>query len=143
MTDITADERAWFKAHPDRAWTALTLLKMLTAKALIARHRRGAAGSPVLTTGMFAAAPLDIIRVIPTQRFKGTIQSRETTCREPSAIMIVAAVSKLPDQIFHYPSKIRHLSFSSLFSHATLSIPPPSLSNYCNAEKFWRLTRFS
>src|SRR5664279_2461180 len=94
---------------------------MLTAKALIARHRRGAACSPGLATGMFAAAPLDIIRVIPTQRFKGTVQSRETACREPSATMIIAAISKLPDQIFHYPSQIRHPLFSSL----RLSARPP------------------
>src|SRR5208283_4637455 len=52
----------------------------------------------------------NIIRVIPTQLFKGILQGQETTCREPFATMIVAAVSKLPDQIFHNPSKISHLS---------------------------------
>ena len=54
---------------------------------------------------MFAAAPLDIIRVIPTQRFKGSLQSRETTCRKPFATMIVAAGSKLATQIFTTPRK--------------------------------------
>ena len=99
---------------PPRAWTASragrALPKMLPAKALIARRSWGAACSPGLATGMFTTAPLDVIRVIPTQRFKGTLQSRETTCREPFATMIIAAASKLPDQIFHNASKISHLS---------------------------------
>jgi hypothetical protein len=114
MTDIHDDERRRFREHPGRAWTASILPKMLMAKALITRRRGGAACSPGLATGMFTAAPLHIIRIIPTQRSKGTIQSREPACREPSATMIIATVSKLPDQIFHYPSQIRHPLFSSL-----------------------------
>ena len=118
---------------------------MLPAKALIARRSRGAACSPGLATGMFTAAPLDIIRVIPTQLFKGILQGQETTCREPFATMIVAAVSKLPDQIFHNPSKISHLS--PLHSVRVLLDPEehpagiaraPSRCNCRNEEKLWR-----
>ena len=118
---------------------------MLTAKALIAGRSRGAACSPGFATGMFAAARLDIIRVVPTQRFKGTLQCRESPCREPFATMIIATVSKLPDQIFHNPSKISHLS--PLHSVRVLFYPEerpartaraPSHCNCRNEEKLWR-----
>jgi len=59
--------------------------------------------------------------------------------------MIITAVSKLPDQIFHNPSKISN--FSPLHSVRVLLCPEkrpartaraPSLCNYRNEEKLWR-----
>jgi hypothetical protein len=110
--DVTADLVGKLASPRETpcACPASSLPKMLTAKAYISRRCRGPACSPGLATEVFAAASLDVIRVIPTQRFKGTLQRREPVCREPSAVVIIATASKLPDQIFHNLSKICHLS---------------------------------
>ena len=81
---ICGDERRWFQEHPGRAWTVSTLPKMHAAKLLIARDCRGAACSPGIARDV-RSRPLDIIRVIPTKRFKGTVQSRETASQQPFA----------------------------------------------------------